>query len=242
MSAAAGSALLEVRDLEAYYGRTQALHGVSFSMAAGGITTILGANGAGKTTTLRSISRMVRTAGDIRFEGQPLEGRATEDVVQLGIAHAPEGRGTFIHLTVEENLRLGAWARRDRDGLGEDFDRVFGYFPVLRERRKQMAGTLSGGEQQMLAVARALMLRPRLLLLDEPSLGLAPLVVREIFRILRTVNKEGGVTILLVEQNAALALDLADHVFLLETGRVVLDGPSDVLRKDDAIRRAYLGY
>ena len=242
MSAAPGSALLEVQNLEAYYGRTQALHGVSFSMAAGGITTILGANGAGKTTTLRSISRMVRTAGDIRFEGQPLEGRATEDVVQLGIAHAPEGRGTFIHLTVEENLRLGAWARRDRDGLGEDFERVFGYFPVLRERRKQMAGTLSGGEQQMLAVARALMLRPRLLLLDEPSLGLAPLVVREIFRILRTVNKEGGVTILLVEQNAALALDLADHVFLLETGRVVLDGPSDVLRKDDAIRRAYLGY
>jgi branched-chain amino acid transport system ATP-binding protein len=242
VSAAPGSALLEVQNLEAYYGRTQALHGVSFSMAAGGITTILGANGAGKTTTLRSISRMVRTAGDIRFEGQPLEGRATEDVVQLGIAHAPEGRGTFIHLTVEENLRLGAWARRDRDGLGEDFERVFGYFPVLRERRKQMAGTLSGGEQQMLAVARALMLRPRLLLLDEPSLGLAPLVVREIFRILRTVNKEGGVTILLVEQNAALALDLADHVFLLETGRVVLDGPSDVLRKDDAIRRAYLGY
>jgi branched-chain amino acid transport system ATP-binding protein len=242
VSARPAGALLEVQDLEAYYGRTQALHGVSFSMAAGGITTILGANGAGKTTTLRSISRMVRTAGAIRFEGQPLEGRATEDVVQLGIAHAPEGRGTFIHLTVEENLRLGAWARRDRDGLGEDFERVFGYFPVLRERRKQMAGTLSGGEQQMLSVARALMLRPRLLLLDEPSLGLAPLVVREIFRILRTVNKEGGVTILLVEQNAALALDLADHVFLLETGRVVLDGPSDVLRKDDAIRRAYLGY
>jgi branched-chain amino acid transport system ATP-binding protein len=236
------AALLEVQNLEAYYGRTKALHGVSFSMVTGGITTILGANGAGKTTTLRAISRMVRTAGSIRFEGKPLDGRATEEVVQLGIAHAPEGRGTFVHLTVEENLRLGAWARRDRDGLGGDFERVFGYFPVLRERRKQMAGTLSGGEQQMLAVARALMLRPRLLLLDEPSLGLAPLVVREIFRILRTVNQQGGVTILLVEQNAALALDLADHVFLLETGRVVLEGPSDVLRKDDAIRRAYLGY
>jgi branched-chain amino acid transport system ATP-binding protein len=235
------STLLEVSDLEAFYGRTKALHGVSFSMAAGGITTILGANGAGKTTTLRAISRMVRTAGTIRFAGQPLDQRATEDVVQLGIAHAPEGRGTFVHLTVEENLRLGAWGRRDRRGLTEDFDRVFGYFPVLRERRRQPGGTLSGGEQQMLAVARALMLRPRLLLLDEPSLGLAPMIVREIFRILRAVNRD-GVTILLVEQNAAMALDLADHVFLLETGRIVLEGPSEVLRQDDAIRRAYLGY
>ena len=235
------SALLDVQALEAFYGRTKALHGVSFSMAEGGITTILGANGAGKTTTLRAISRMVKTTGSIRFEGQALERKATEDVVQLGIAHAPEGRGTFVHLTVEENLRLGAWARRERGGLKDDFDRVFGYFPVLRERRRQTAGTLSGGEQQMLAVARALMLRPRLLLLDEPSLGLAPLVVREIFRILKTINQT-GVSILLVEQNAALALDLADHVFLLETGRVVMEGPSDVLRKDDAIRRAYLGY
>jgi branched-chain amino acid transport system ATP-binding protein len=235
------SALLEVQDLEAFYGRVKALHGVSFSMTPGGITTILGANGAGKTTTLRAISRMVRTAGTIRFEGQPLDHRATEDVVRLGIAHAPEGRGTFVHLTVEENLRLGAWGRRGRGGLEEDFERVFGYFPMLRERRRQAAGTLSGGEQQMLAVARALMLRPRLLLLDEPSLGLAPLVVREIFRILKTVN-QAGVTILLVEQNAALALDLADHVFLLETGRVVMEGPSEELKKDDAIRRAYLGY
>ena len=235
------SAILEVQGLEAFYGRTKALHGLSFSMAKGGITTILGANGAGKTTTLRSISRMVRTTGTIRFEGEALERKATEDVVQLGIAHAPEGRGTFVHLTVEENLKLGAWGRRERGNLSEDFERVFSYFPVLRERRRQAAGTLSGGEQQMLAVARALMLRPRLLLLDEPSLGLAPLVVREIFRILKTVNQT-GVSILLVEQNAALALDLADHVFLLETGRVVMEGPSDVLRKDDAIRRAYLGY
>ena len=235
------SALLDVQALEAFYGRTKALHGVSFSMAEGGITTILGANGAGKTTTLRAISRMVKTTGSIRFEGQALERKATEDVVQLGIAHAPEGRGTFVHLTVEENLRLGAWGRRARGGLKDDFERVFGYFPVLHERRRQPAGTLSGGEQQMLAVARALMLRPRLLLLDEPSLGLAPLVVREIFRILKTINQT-GVSILLVEQNAALALDLADHVFLLETGRVVMDGPSDVLRRDDAIRRAYLGY
>ena len=235
------SAILEVQGLEAFYGRTKALHGLNFSMAKGGITTILGANGAGKTTTLRSISRMVRTTGTIRFEGEALERKATEDVVQLGIAHAPEGRGTFVHLTVEENLKLGAWGRRERGNLSEDFERVFSYFPVLRERRRQAAGTLSGGEQQMLAVARALMLRPRLLLLDEPSLGLAPLVVREIFRILKTVNQT-GVSILLVEQNAALALDLADHVFLLETGRVVMEGPSDVLRKDDAIRRAYLGY
>ena len=235
------SALLEVKDLEAFYGRTKALHGVSFAMATGGITTILGANGAGKTTTLRAISRMVRTAGSVRFDGTSLEGKATEDVVRLGIAHAPEGRGTFVGLTVEENLRLGAWGRRERSGLERDFEHVFGYFPVLRDRRRQPAGTLSGGEQQMLAVARALMLRPRLLLLDEPSLGLAPMVVREIFRILRTVNKD-GVTILLVEQNATLALDLADHVFLLETGRVVMEGPSEVLRNDDAIRRAYLGY
>ena len=235
------SALLEVKDLEAFYGRTKALHGVSFAMATGGITTILGANGAGKTTTLRAISRMVRTAGSVRFDGTSLEGKATEDVVRLGIAHAPEGRGTFVGLTVEENLRLGAWGRRERSGLERDFEHVFGYFPVLRDRRRQPAGTLSGGEQQMLAVARALMLRPRLLLLDEPSLGLAPMVVREIFRILRAVNKD-GVTILLVEQNATLALDLADHVFLLETGRVVMEGPSEVLRNDDAIRRAYLGY
>jgi branched-chain amino acid transport system ATP-binding protein len=234
--------LLEVSGLEAWYGQTKALHGVSFAMQPGGITTILGANGAGKTTTLRSISRMVRTAGTVRFEGRSLEGLATEDVVRLGIAHAPEGRGTFVNLTVEENLRVGCWGRSSKDGLEEDFERVYGYFPVLRERRTQLAGTLSGGEQQMLAVARALMLRPRLLLLDEPSLGLAPLVVREIFRILRTANRESGVSILLVEQNAALALDLADHVFLLETGRVVLDGPSEVLRRDDAIRRSYLGY
>ncbi|MEW5863395.1 MAG: ABC transporter ATP-binding protein [Pseudomonadota bacterium] len=234
--------LLEVSGLEAWYGQTKALHGVSFTIEAGGITTILGANGAGKTTTLRAISRMVRTAGTVRFQGRPLDGLATEDVVRLGIAHAPEGRGTFVNLTVEENLRVGCWGRSSKDGIEEDFERVYGYFPVLRERRAQLAGTLSGGEQQMLAVARALMLRPRLLLLDEPSLGLAPLVVREIFRILRAANRDSGVSILLVEQNAALALDLADHVFLLETGRVVLEGPSEVLRRDDSIRRSYLGY
>jgi len=236
------SALLEVEGLEAYYGRVKALDGVSFKLADRGITTILGANGAGKTTTLRAISRMVRTTGRIRFAGEAIDGCSTEDVVRRGVAHAPEGRGTFAHLTVEENLRLGAWGRRDRAGLEQDRDRIYGYFPALRARRKQQAGTLSGGEQQMLAVARALMLKPRLLLMDEPSLGLAPLIVQEIFRILREVNAETGVGILLVEQNAALALGLADHVFLLETGRVVMDGPAELLRRDDSIRRAYLGY
>jgi branched-chain amino acid transport system ATP-binding protein len=235
-------ALLEVEGLEAFYGRTRILHGVSFALDEGGITTVLGANGAGKTTTLRAISAMVRTAGVIRFAGQRIDGRATEDIVGLRIAHVPEGRGTFVDLTVEENLRVGMYARRDRGEAVRDLDRVLGYFPILRERRRQVAGTLSGGEQQMLAISRALMLRPRLLLLDEPSLGLAPLVVREIFRILRAINREAGVTLLLVEQNAALALDLADHVFLLETGSVVVSGPSEVLRRDEAIRRSYLGY
>ena len=234
--------LLEVENLEAWYGRVQALHGVSFSMQAGGITTILGANGAGKTTTLRAISRLVKTAGTIRLDGVPVQSLATEDVACLGVAHAPEGRGTFVQLSVEENLRLGAWGRRSKAGFAEDLARVYGWFPVLRERRHQAAGTLSGGEQQMLAVGRALMLRPRLMLLDEPSLGLAPRVVQEIFRILRAANEEAGVGILLVEQNAALALELADQAFLLETGRVVLHGPSSALRADDAIRRAYLGY
>jgi branched-chain amino acid transport system ATP-binding protein len=236
------AAILEVDGLEAYYGRTKALHGVSFSMEPRGITTILGANGAGKTTTLRAISAMVRTAGTIRFAGERIDRKSTEDIAALGIAHVPQGRGTFVDLSVEENLRLGMYARKDKSGVGQDFERIYRYFPRLRERRKQIAGSLSGGEQQMLAVSRALMLRPRLLLLDEPSLGLAPLVVQEIFRILKTVNQEAGVTILLVEQNAKLALDLADHVFLLETGRMVMSGPSAVLAQDDAIRRSYLGY
>ena len=235
-------AILEVEKLEAFYGRTQALHGVSFAMEEGGITTVLGANGAGKTTTLRAISAMVKTRGSIRFAGTPIDTRATEQIVAMGIAHVPEARGTFVDLTVEENLRIGMYARRDKRHAARDMERVLELFPILRQRRRQLAGTLSGGEQQMLAVGRALMLGPRLLLLDEPSLGLAPLVVREIFRILRAINQESGVSILLVEQNASLALDLADHVFLLETGRVVLSGTSDVLKKDDAIRRSYLGY
>jgi len=235
-------ALLEARQVEAQYRWTKVLHGIDFAVESGGITTILGANGAGKTTTLRAVCGMIKTAGEIRFDGQRIDGRATEDIVRLGIAHVPEGRGTFVNLTVEENLRLGAYGRRQRGGPGEDFARVYQYFPVLRERRAQVAGTLSGGEQQMLAVARALMLRPRLLLLDEPSLGLAPLVVREIFRIVRTINREEGVSVLLVEQNAAIALGLADHAYLLETGRVVMSGAASELQKDESIRRSYLGY
>jgi len=236
------AALLAVRNLEARYGDTRVLRGVAFEVAEGGITTILGANGAGKTTTLRAVCGMVKTAGEITFDGRRIEGRPTEDVVRLGVAHVPEGRGTFVQLTVEENLRLGAYARRDPRHLGTEIERVCRYFPVLAERRAQVAGTLSGGEQQMLAVARALMLRPRLLLLDEPSLGLAPLVVREIFRIIRTINREERVSVLLVEQNASLALGLADHAYLMETGRVVMSGPAAELRRNDAIRRAYLGY
>jgi branched-chain amino acid transport system ATP-binding protein len=235
-------AVLEVQRLEAHYRWTKVLHGVDFAVEQGGITTILGANGAGKTTTLRAVCGMIRTAGEIRFHGRRIDGRATEDIVRQGIAHVPEGRGTFVNLTVEENLRLGAYGRRERGALGTDFERVYGYFPVLRERRTQVAGTLSGGEQQMLAVARALMRRPRLLLLDEPSLGLAPLVVREIFRIVRAINRDEGVSVLLVEQNAAIALALADHAYLLETGRVVMSGPAADLQRDESIRRSYLGY
>lgn len=235
-------ALLEAQDLEAQYGSTKVLHGLSFGVETGGITTILGANGAGKTTTLRAVCKMVRTSGQVRFDGLRIDGKTTEDIVRLGIAHTPEGRGTFVDFSVEENLRLGAYARRDRTGLAEDYDKIYEYFPVLAQRRRQQAGTLSGGEQQMLAVARALMSRPRLLLLDEPSLGLAPLVVREIFRIVRTINQHERVSVLLVEQNAAMALELAHHAYLLETGRVVMSGPAAELKKDDAIRRSYLGY
>lgn len=235
-------ALLEAADLHAAYGLTRVLHGMSFSMEEGTITTLLGANGAGKTTTLRALCAMVRTQGEIRFAGQRIDGRATEDIVRLGIAHVPDGRGTFANLTTEENLRLGAYTRKDRDAVEADLDRVYGYFPRLRERRLQQAGTLSGGEQQMLAVSRALMLRPKLMLLDEPSFGLAPLIVRELFGILRAVNEKERVSMLVVEQNAAMALDLADHAYLIETGRIVLSGTSDEIKQNDAVRRSYLGY
>jgi len=185
---------------------------------------------------------MLRTAGEIRFDGKRISGRATEDIVRLGIAHVPEGRGTFVRVTVEENLQLGAMTRRDRAGIAADIERVYAHFPRLKERRTQQAGTLSGGEQQMLAVCRALMLRPRLMLLDEPSFGLAPLLVAELFAILRRLNEETGVAMLIVEQNAALALELAEHAYLLETGRIVMDGPAAVIGADESIRRAYLGY
>jgi branched-chain amino acid transport system ATP-binding protein len=235
------SPLLEVRDLEAFYGRTKALHGVSFSMVAGGITTILGANGAGKTTTLRAISRMVRTSGAILFEGQPLEQRVTEDVVRLGIAHAPEGRGTFVHLTVEENLRLGAWGRRERGGLEDDFARVFSYFPALEGRRRQTAGTLSGGEQQMLALSRALLPNPRLLMIDELSLGLAPVVVQQLFQMLAEINRQ-GTTVLLVEQYVNQALRLAHRAYVLEKGTVTIEGSAKtLLESSDVVQASYMG-
>ena len=234
--------LLEARNLHAGYGQTRVLHGMDFAIEKGSITALLGANGAGKTTTLRALCAMVKTVGEIRFDGKRIDGRATEDIVRLGVAHVPDGRGTFLNLTTEENLRLGAYTRRDRKAVEADLERVFGYFPRLRERRGQQAGTLSGGEQQMLAVSRALMLRPKLMLLDEPSFGLAPLIVKELFGILRAVNEKEHVSMLVVEQNAAMALDLADHAYLIETGRVVLSGSAADIKKNDAVRRSYLGY
>ncbi len=234
--------MLEVSGLRAFYGQSQALHGLDFTLAEGGIVTLLGANGAGKTTTLRALCGMVRMSGEIRFDGKSIAGRATEDIVRLGIAHVPEARGTFVRMTVEENLRLGAMTRRDHSGIAADLEQVYAEFPRLKERRRQQAGTLSGGEQQMLAVSRALMLRPRLMLLDEPSFGLAPLVVEELFENLRRLNRERRVGMLIVEQNAALALDLAEHAYLLETGRIVMAGPAQEVGKDEAVRRSYLGY
>ena len=234
--------LLEVKNLRAGYGQTQVLHGIDFAIEKGAITALLGANGAGKTTTLRALCAMVKTEGDIRFDGKGIGALRTEDIVRLGVAHVPDGRGTFLNLSTEENLRLGAYTRRDRRAVDADLERVFGYFPRLRERRGQQAGTLSGGEQQMLAVSRALMLAPKLMLLDEPSFGLAPLLVRELFSILRDIRAREGVSMLLVEQNAAMALELADHAYLIETGRVVLHGSSQDLKSNDSVRRSYLGY
>ena len=236
------SALLEVAGLRAAYGATRVLHGIDFRLEDKSITALLGANGAGKTTTLRALCGMVRTEGEVRFAGRRIEGWRTEDIVRLGIAHVPDGRGTFLHLTTEENLRLGAYTRKDKAQAAQDLERVYSYFPRLKERSQQQAGTLSGGEQQMLAVSRALMLRPRLMLLDEPSFGLAPLVVRELFSILRTINADSGVALMLVEQNAAMALDLADRAYVIETGRVVIQGSAADIKSDDAVRRAYLGY
>ncbi len=234
--------ILEVSGLDAFYGSIQALFGLDLKVEQGGVTALLGANGAGKTTTLRALSGLIRRQGDIRLSGRPIGDLSTEAIARLGVAHVPDGRGTFTDLTVDENLRLGAYVRSDRSAVRRDFDRVFAYFPRLAERRRQQAGLLSGGEQQMLAISRALLMRPALLMLDEPSFGLAPMVVADIFRILAAINRDEGVSMLIVEQNASLALDLADNAVLIETGRMALSGASGAIRTDDAVRRAYLGY
>jgi branched-chain amino acid transport system ATP-binding protein len=234
------SALLELSSVEARYGPVQALHGVSLRVDEGEIVAVLGGNGAGKTTTLRAISRLVSVSGEIRFAGDRITRASAEGVARRGVAHVPEGRGIFGELSVRDNLRLGAYLRRD--GFREGYGRVLEYFPWLEERRHQQAGTLSGGEQQMLALARALMSRPRLLLLDEPSLGLAPLVVREIFRIVGELNEKDGLTVLVVEQNASLALRASSRAYVLEAGRVALEGPSAELAENESVRKAYLGY
>jgi branched-chain amino acid transport system ATP-binding protein len=234
--------LLDVRNLHAFYGKTAALHGVSFRMDEGSVTALLGANGAGKTTTLRAISGMIRRSGEIMLGDRSLMTSRTEDIARLGVAHVPDGRGTFAKQTVENNLRLGAISRRDKASIAGDIEAVYGHFPILKKRRAQQAGLLSGGEQQMLAVGRALMLRPKLLLLDEPSFGLAPMVIRDIFEIFRRLNREQGMSILLVEQNASIALDLADQAYVIETGRIVFSGRSADIRNNEQLRRAYLGY
>jgi branched-chain amino acid transport system ATP-binding protein len=235
-------AVLEAKGLSAWYGPIRGLYDLDLTVEQGGVTALLGANGAGKTTTLRALCNMVRRSGTTTFMGTDISRHSTEDIVRMGVAHVPEGRGTFVALTVEENLRLALHTRRDRAAAMRDRELVFEYFPILKERLNQQAGTLSGGEQQMLAIGRALMLGPKLMLLDEPSFGLAPLIVRDIFRILRKINEHEHVSMLIVEQNAALALDLADHVYLLETGKVVTSGPSAVIQDNEALRKSYLGY
>ncbi len=233
--------LLEVSDLEAGYGPVTVLRGIDFEVDEGKIVTVLGPNGAGKTTTLRAISGMVRRSGTITFDRKDISGHSPERVARLQIAHVPEGRGTFTGLTVEENLRVGAYPRRERGDIKADIERCFGHFPRLQERRGQLAGGMSGGEQQMLAIARALMLRPRLMLLDEPSQGLAPNLTRELFEILKRIASEEGVTLLLVEQNANLVLRFAHFGYVLEAGSIVLSGPADEIQADEGIRRSYLG-
>jgi branched-chain amino acid transport system ATP-binding protein len=233
--------LLDLVGLNAGYGQRRVLHAVDLCVEEGEIVAILGANGAGKTTTLRAISGAIQRAGKMTFLGKSLLGCGAADAARLGIAHVPEGRGTMGQLTVLENLQLGAYVRRDR-GIGADFERVFAYFPILKERRRQYAGTLSGGEQQMLAIGRALMARPRLMLLDEPSLGLAPLVAQSIFEIIGTIHRDSGAAVLLVEQNAVAALDISQRAYVLEAGRVAVSGSSAELKAHDRVRRSYLGY
>jgi branched-chain amino acid transport system ATP-binding protein len=232
--------ILELHALKAFYGQSEVVHGIDLAVEEGGMTVLLGANGAGKTTTLRAICGMVRAEGEIMFAGKRLDRRATEDIAAMGVAHVPEGRGTFVGLTVEENLRLGGYTRLRK--ASANMERMYGYFPILAERRRQQGGALSGGEQQMLAIARALMMEPRLLVLDEPSFGLAPRIVEDIFKIVERIKREERVSVLLVEQNATLALELSDHAYLLETGYVVASGSAKALADDPQIRRAYLGY
>ena len=234
--------LLRVKNLKAYYGPIEALHGIDFTIGEGKVAALLGANGAGKTTTLRAISGVIRATGAMEFDGRSIIGTAPENIARLGIAHVPEGRGTFGRMSVEENLKLGSITRKDHKAIAEDVEHCFNYFPILKQRFQQQAGTLSGGEQQMLAVARALMLRPRLMLLDEPSFGLAPLVVRDLFEILGRINREDKVSMLIVEQNTSLTLKLAHDAYLLETGSIVLSGEANVIAADEGVRRAYLGY
>lgn len=233
--------LLTVEDLQSGYGPVKVLHGISFAVDEGETAVILGANGAGKTTTLRAVSGMIANKGKITFDGQDITSVKTNKIVRLGVAHVPQGRGTFVDETVEENLRLGSYSRRD-DGAKADMDMVYDLFPRLLERRTQAAGSLSGGEQQMLAIGRAIMLKPRLLLLDEPSLGLAPIIVKDLFQILVRLKAETNATVLLVEQNANLALDIADHAYVLEAGEIVASGNASDIRADEGVRRAYLGY
>jgi len=233
--------LLEVRDLHVHYGAIHALQGISFTVEEGQIATLIGSNGAGKSTTLRTISGLVRpSSGSIRFDGQHIDALPPHKIVRLGIAQSPEGRGVFANLTVDENLEIGAYTRSDRPEIARDRERVLHLFPRLRERLNQLSGTLSGGEQQMLAIARALLARPRLLLLDEPSLGLAPQIVKTIFQIIREIN-EGGTTILLVEQNAHMALRAAHQGYVLEVGKIVLADDAEKLAASDEVRKAYLG-
>ncbi len=232
--------ILQLRAVKAFYGQSEVLHGIDIEVERGGMTVLLGANGAGKTTALRAICGTVRREGEIIFSEHRLNGRSTEQIARLGIAHVPEGRGTFVGLTVEENLRLGAYTCTGTPH--ENMQRMYAYFPILAERRRQQAGALSGGEQQMLAIARALMMSPQLLLLDEPSFGLAPLVVESIFALVERIRREHRVSVLLVEQNASLALEFADRAYLIETGYVVSSGSAKALADDPQIRRSYLGY
>jgi branched-chain amino acid transport system ATP-binding protein len=234
--------LLELRDVEARYGAIRALHGVSLAVEEGEVVSLLGANGAGKTTTLRAISGAVRKTGDVTFDGKSIARSAAESVARLGVAHVPEGRGLFAELTVWENLRMGAYVRGERKTFKQEAPRVLGYFPWLEARKNQQAGTLSGGEQQMLSLARALVSRPRLLMLDEPSLGLAPTVVRELFGIVKHLNAEEGLSVLVVEQNANVALDASARAYVLEVGKIAVSGTSDELRRHEGVRRSYLGY